>query len=264
MKLYNFLLLFIFSCAILFVSAICDISAAVDHAGPYTAEAIGERVDGFNNNRLNVRLVGRVRSDVRSMNGTFEIKLSRELPSGWNQIGYLDHMITNNGPIDGHFFEKVEKRLPREEYACSVDVTVSGQSTNGTYYSAYADVYVGPMPPPPPPQEATDSPPPPTGISPVDPSDTPSPGETHEYRLITEVPFYFVNWYVKTPWDTSERGTLEEYDPGDGTINESTFSYTFPSGVMHTGDFLITAVYYLWSSDSSEHEETYTVTVSLD
>ncbi len=207
---------------------------------------------------------GRARSSLRGTNGWFQIALFREPPSGWDRIGYLDNWMTHNSLIDGHFYEYVNKDLPREEYACYIDVDVGGQSTNGQRHSAYADVYVGPMPPPPPPQEATDSPPPPTGISPVDPSDTPSPGETHEYRLITEVPFYFVNWYVKTPWDTSERGTLEEYDPGDGTINEATFSYTFPSGVMHTGDFLITAVYYLWSSDSSEHEETYTVTVSLD
>lgn len=102
------------------------------------------------------------------------------------------------------------------------------------------------------------------GISPTDPNQSPSPGEAYEVRLVTEVPYYFVDWYVKAPWDTSERGTHEEYDPGDGTLTEATFRYTFPSGAMHTGDFLITAVYYLWSSDTSEYEETYTVTVSLD
>ena len=102
------------------------------------------------------------------------------------------------------------------------------------------------------------------GISPTDPNQSPSPGEAYEVRLVTEVPYYFVDWYVKAPWDTSERGTHEEYDPGDGTLTEATFRYTFPSGAMHTGDFLITAVYYLWSSDTSEYEETYTATVVLE
>ena len=102
------------------------------------------------------------------------------------------------------------------------------------------------------------------GMSAVAPDATPAPGNTYEVRLVTEVPYYYVDWYVKAPWDTSERGTHEEYDPGDGTLTEATFSYTFPSGVMNTGDFIITAVYYLWSSDPNEYEETLTVTVSLD
>lgn len=93
------------------------------------------------------------------------------------------------------------------------------------------------------------------GISAVDPDATPAPGDTYEVSLVTEVPYYYVDWYVKTPWDTSERGIHEEYDPGDGTLTEATFSYAFPSGVMHTGDFIITAVFYLWSSDPNEYEE---------
>ncbi|MDE0485108.1 MAG: hypothetical protein OXI67_21235 [Candidatus Poribacteria bacterium] len=68
---------------------------------------------------------------------------------------------------------------------------------------------------------------------------------------------------MKAPWDTSERGSYIEGDSGDGTTTEATFSYTFPSGAMNTGDFLITAVIARWS-DMSEYEETYTATVSSE
>ncbi len=67
----------------------------------------------------------------------------------------------------------------------------------------------------------------------------------------------------KAPWETSERGSFITDELGDGTKTESTFSYAFPSGSMHTGDFLITAVIYRWS-DMSQYEETYTETVSLE
>ena len=101
------------------------------------------------------------------------------------------------------------------------------------------------------------------GISSTDSDDSASTGETHEYRLITDTPFYWVGWYVKAPWETSERGSFITDELGDGTKTESTFSYAFPSGSMHTGDFLITAVIYRWS-DMSQYEETYTETVSLE
>jgi hypothetical protein len=86
---------------------------------------------------------------------------------------------------------------------------------------------------------------------------------TYEFRLITDVHYYWVDWYVKAPWETSERGTHIEGQLGDGETTESTFSYTFPSGAMHTGDFLITAVIYR-GTDMSQYEETYTATVSLE
>ena len=117
--------------------------------------------------------------------------------------------------------------------------------------------------PPPTPQEGTNTEPQ-MGIFATDSDDTASPGEKHEYKLITETPYYWVDWYVKAPWETSARGTYITGEGGDGSKTESTISYTFPSGVMHTGDFLITAVYYLWSDTSSENEETYTETVSLE
>ncbi len=89
-----------------------------------------------------------------------------------------------------------------------------------------------------------------------------SPGDMHEVQLITEEPYYYIDWYVKAPWETSERGTYIEGVSGDGTTTTASLSYTFPSGAMHTGDFLITAVIYRWS-DMSEYEESYTVTVTV-
>ena len=100
------------------------------------------------------------------------------------------------------------------------------------------------------------------GISPADSEQIPQPGDSATLTLVTEEAYDYVNWHVKAPWETSERGTCVECDWGDGTINEATFSYTFPSGAMHTGDFLITAVICRWS-DLSEYEETYTVTVDM-
>ena len=61
MKLSNVFLLFFFSCAILFVGSVNDISAEEDHDtngdGPYTAEAHAYRI-----NRLNVSLSARASS----------------------------------------------------------------------------------------------------------------------------------------------------------------------------------------------------------
>lgn len=94
---------------------------------------------------------GRARSSLRGKNGWFEIELFRKQPSGWTLIGNLDNWMTHNSLIDGHFYKKIDKDLPREEYACYIDVGVGGQSTNGQRHSAQADEYVGPMPPPPPP-----------------------------------------------------------------------------------------------------------------
>lgn len=126
---------------------------------------------------------------------------------------------------------------------------------------------MGPIPPhlpvPTPLPIPVDDPEPEPGIYPIDPDDTPSPGERHGYMLITAEPYYWVDWYVKAPWDTSERGEYIEGDSGDGTSTEATMYYTYPSGAMHTGDFLITAVIYRWS-DMSQYEETYVATVVLE
>ena len=100
------------------------------------------------------------------------------------------------------------------------------------------------------------------GISPADPNQTLQPGDNATFNLVTRAPYYWVDWSVKAPWETSERGTYVEGISGDGTAAETSLSYTFPSGAMHTGDFLITAVIYRWS-DMSSYEETYTVTVNM-
>ena len=86
-----------------------------------------------------------------------------------------------------------------------------------------------------------------------------SPGGSHTASLTTSVPYNTVYWYVKKPWDTSYYGTNEATDSGDGLTNEASFSYTFPSGSMHTGSFKITA--YIYTGDSNIQEYSYTVTV---
>ena len=48
------------------------------------------------------------------------------------------------------------------------------------------------------------------GLSPADGSASPtaSPGGTHEAKLVTSEPYYYVRWYIKGPGDTSSLGTL--------------------------------------------------------
>ncbi len=110
--------------------------------------------------------------------------------------------------------------------------------------------------------EEEDTPaPPPYTIYLADSDQTPSPGDSVTLNLVTDSAYYSIDWYVKSPSETSERGTYQQYDYGDGTSTEASLSYTFPSGSMHTGDYLITAVIYRYSNMSS-YEETYTVNVS--
>ena len=101
----------------------------------------------------------------------------------------------------------------------------------------------------------------PIGISSTNPNQSPSPGESYAIQLITDTPYSQVYWYVKAPWETSYYGTNVEIDSGDGSTTEASLSYTFPSGAMHTGDFIITA--YIYRSDQSVYEETYTVNVTM-
>lgn len=99
------------------------------------------------------------------------------------------------------------------------------------------------------------------GIYLADSSQTPQPGNSVTLNLVTPDPYYDISLYVRTPWDPSSSGTYQDYAYGDGTSTEASFSYTFPSGAMHTGNFLFRAVIHR-SSDMSSYEETYTVTVS--
>ncbi len=98
------------------------------------------------------------------------------------------------------------------------------------------------------------------GIS-VSSDQTYQPGDSITLNLVTSDPYYQVDWYVHTPWDTSSYGTYQQGACGDGTSTETSFSYTFPSGSMHTGDFTLKAVIFRWSDMSWYGDETYTVTV---
>lgn len=106
-------------------------------------------------------------------------------------------------------------------------------------------------------------PPPQRGISPNDPNQTPQPGDSVTLNLVTSEPYYYVSWYVKAPWDTSERGTYIDGDNGDGTLTEASVTYSFPSGVMNTGDFLFTASISRYADMSWYGDETHTVSVSM-
>ena len=254
MKLYRVLLL-IFCSGILFVGVVSDISASgFQREGPYEASVDARRFGG-NENRLHVNLYARASSTDRARNGHLSIYL--KITNGWSNS-------ENEYPVDSHVWLWDHRDFQFEENSGYVYAYASGQDTGRTWYTAYADDTAEPMPPPdPPPATNPTNPEPQLGISPVDPDDTPYPGNTYEFRLITDVHYYWVDWYVKAPWETSERGTHIEGQLGDGETTESTFSYTFPSGAMHTGDFLITAVIYR-GTDMSQYEETYTATVSLD
>lgn len=102
------------------------------------------------------------------------------------------------------------------------------------------------------------------GLSPANGSSNPtaSPGDTHEAKLVTSEPYYYVRWYVKGPGDTSSLGTLVETDEGwsTGTETEASLSYTFSSSAA-SGDWTITAVSQRYSDLSKGSTRSYTVTV---
>lgn len=100
------------------------------------------------------------------------------------------------------------------------------------------------------------------GISSSDLDKTPQPGDSVTLNLGTSEAFYSVSWYVHTPSDTSSSGTYLQDSLGDGTSTSASLSYTFPSGAMHTGDYLFRAYIWRWSDMSWYGEETYTVSVS--
>ena len=87
-------------------------------------------------------------------------------------------------------------------------------------------------------------------------SGTLSPGETIEAHFVADGPYSQVYWYVKAPGDTGY-GTEVEIDTGDGVATVASLSYTFPSDA--DGEYTITA--YVYRSNQSVYEESYTVTV---
>ncbi len=100
-------------------------------------------------------------------------------------------------------------------------------------------------------------------ITPTNPNQTPSPGNAFRLKVDTDgEPYYWIDLSALTPWGTNESVStvVEGGRLGDGTKTEAEFTYTFPSGAMHTGDYQFTARIYRWS-DMSEYEITNTITV---
>lgn len=83
-------------------------------------------------------------------------------------------------------------------------------------------------------------------------------GDSHTANFSTSSPYSSVYWYVKSPSETGY-GTNVETDYGNGSTTTASLTYNFPSGT--SGDYVITA--YVYDSDNSVSETSYTVTVSL-
>ena len=286
MKLYCAFLQIVFFCTILFVGSDSYILAQVidvdvDYDGPYEAYASAERYGGVPANGLNglhinqpnglhVKLFASVYSSPNGRNSEWKIRM--KVPAKGTNLKYKSDV-----PTDGTIYKRIRIYYAFEPNICVAASSIYGydkksesgsQVNNPPFYNAVAAAAVPEMIEPdsivntPGPDTSTDDDPEP-GIYPIDPSDTPSPGERHGYKLITAAPYYYVSWYVKTPWDTSELGEYIEGDNGDGSSTEATMYYTYPSGAMHTGNFTITAVISRWS-DMSQYEETYVATVVLE
>ena len=94
-------------------------------------------------------------------------------------------------------------------------------------------------------------------LSPYDDTYTASAGDSHTSNFSTDSPYTSVQWYVKPPGDTSERGTLIETDTGDGSATTASLSYTFAASAV-AGAYIITA--YVTTPDGV-YEVSYTVTI---
>ncbi|MDE0313280.1 MAG: hypothetical protein OXM61_00130 [Candidatus Poribacteria bacterium] len=100
------------------------------------------------------------------------------------------------------------------------------------------------------------------GLSPDNGSYVASPGDSHQANLITDAPYNSVYWYVRGPGESSNSlgsNIDTTYGDDEATSTEDSFTYTFPSGAMHTGEYVITA--YIYLADQSVDQEHYTVTV---
>ena len=103
------------------------------------------------------------------------------------------------------------------------------------------------------------------GLSPSDGSDDPqvSAGDTHNARLITSKPYYWVYWYVLASGETVENSTPVETDEGYSTEErktEASLSYTFPDDAT-SGVYTIVAVSKRYEDTSTGSTRSYTVTV---
>lgn len=100
------------------------------------------------------------------------------------------------------------------------------------------------------------------GLSPDNGSYVASPGDSHQANLITDAPYNSVHWYVRGPGESSDSlgsNVDTTYGDDEATSTEDSFTYTFPSGSMHTGEYTITA--YIYRANQSVYQKHYTVTV---
>ena len=266
MKLTSVFLLFLFSCVVFYVGAVSTISAEEDHDAamdlPYIAEAHAYRRGGV---KQHVILHAKGTSDEQGINGGFRLSHYRVIPGvlGWDLLNSKSHIETHGGNIDGSFHEELDLPYKNEPNRCVVWSHTWGKKTNGVVCNAFAEAEVGPTPPLPDPSPPTpdDCPCDEVGLFSVNGLYTAAPGDSHEACITTDAPYSEIYWYVAAPGETG-LGTQQEIDTGDGTTTKARFSYTFPSGAMHTGTYKITA--YVYRSDLSVYWEDYTVDVSVD
>ena len=84
-------------------------------------------------------------------------------------------------------------------------------------------------------------------------------GTRHSAMINTGDNFNYIEWYLKTPGDMSDKGSLVETDWGYGTENTASLSYTFPS--EGGGNYTITAKVYPWDTNALPYEENYDIAV---
>ena len=260
MKLYSVLLLIVFLCATLFIGVVSNISASTrDQELYWIAEASARRSGGINNDRLHVNMWGIAECTARAHFTTLEVSLKIDNKPNLDKTPqkYIQHG-------SGYLVENLRSAYEQNGGEAKV-------KSGGYYYPLSATFaievteYVGTMPPPQdiylPPSIPDDCPCDEEGLYSVNGMYTATPGESHESCVTTDAPYSEIYWYVAAPGETG-LGTSYEIDTGDGTTTKARFSYTFPSGAMHTGTYKITAYIYRWNQ--SIYEESYNVDVSVN
>ncbi len=294
MKLNRVLLLIFFSCTILFVGVVSDISAASDSDVPYEAIAEAERFDNNspilqNGSPINMLVdfpLVHVRLHARALcsspdgrNGAYSLVYTVPnvnwilMQSHFHKPGHLIHGKFDYDRTILRFYEHNPAFVVAAAYG-NTGGTVSGsQPTSRSHSAAIGDGVPAWVPPPPStiitqpdpdpsdPDSDTDSDGPcqSPGLYPVNGLYTATAGETKESCLVAPDPYYAVALYVKNPGDTSQYGTRVTEINGDCITSTATLSYTFPSNA--SGDYLITAV--VDPCGHGHYEYSYTVSVTL-